>query len=387
MKKFMPKVKKEDFVLTMNPKYVPSWGKWEAFREIMQNVIDRQTEYSPAEMIFSYNPNKQRIIVGNKLTRLEKKTLILGETTKANNNLLIGQYGEGYKLALLVFLRMGIRVRIRDCNEIWIPSIKFSEKFDTDLLTITVMPAEQSDNLIFEIDGVTLEDYELFKKNCLIISPPAEKISTSLGDILTEDKFRSKLFVGGLFICDFAESEKIRYGYNMLPGMMELDRDRKKVGTFNLLWQLGLMYGDLDSTYANFVFRLKQEEWRDIDYYDTHSFNRSKPLYNELCSLHYSEFIAKYGVHAIAVQSEEEANFVKEKYNHLRPIVLKEKVYKFIQESSGYKASKISELPVEETPYGAIERIVGEIITDQATKETLLAALRPLARNWYKRNY
>jgi peptidyl-prolyl cis-trans isomerase SurA len=66
---------KEEFILTLSPKYIPNWHKWEAFREIMQNVIDRHREYDRAEIIYEYNANKQRIIIGNKLSSLDKKTL------------------------------------------------------------------------------------------------------------------------------------------------------------------------------------------------------------------------------------------------------------------------------------------------------------------------
>jgi hypothetical protein len=93
---------KESFVLTISPKYVPKWSKWEAFREVMQNIIDRKRELEAAEIIFTYNPVQQRMTIGNRLSYLERKTLILGETTKLDNEDMIGQYGEGYKLALKV---------------------------------------------------------------------------------------------------------------------------------------------------------------------------------------------------------------------------------------------------------------------------------------------
>jgi len=118
---------KEEFILTLSPKYIPSWGKWEAFRELMQNVIDRKHEYEKAEIIFNYNTQKQRIVIGNKFSVLDKKTLVMGETTKANDDEMIGQYGEGYKLAMLVLLRLGTRIRIRTSNEVWAPEIKFQE--------------------------------------------------------------------------------------------------------------------------------------------------------------------------------------------------------------------------------------------------------------------
>jgi hypothetical protein len=154
-------ITKEEFLLTISPKYIPAWGKWEALRELMQNVIDRYNEEPRAEIIFTYSPLKQRLIVGNKFSLLERKTLIMGETSKADNDSAIGKYGEGYKLALMVLLRLGARIRIRTAGEVWAPIIKYSEQFETDLLAIGVIKSKvASESLLFEIDGITQDDYK-----------------------------------------------------------------------------------------------------------------------------------------------------------------------------------------------------------------------------------
>lgn len=381
--------KKETFILTISPKYVPAWSKWEAFRELMQNVIDRKNEFEPAEIVYKYDSIQQRIIIGNKLSSLSRSTLILGETSKTGNRDLIGQYGEGYKLAILVFLRLGVRVRVRTGNEIWAPAIKYSDQFETDVIVIEVIKTGMyTDTLMFELDGITDNDYSVFSLNCLYLSPALNKISTSMGDILLDESMRGKIFVEGLFVCSFFEKEKIRYGYNMKARYLELDRDRRKVSTFNLTWELGRMYNLLDSTYAGFIFNLQKEEWKDCEYYNQHRVSENSSLYQALCTLHHDEFLAKYGKAAIPVQTEAEALFIKEKYNDLVPVVTPYVIYKFITASNTYQSSTKRNVKTEETPYSIVEKTVKKVLRGKEydkIREKLLNTLLPLAREWRRR--
>jgi len=373
---------KESFVLTISPRYVPDWGKWEAFRELMQNSIDRENEQPISEIIFTYNPTQQRITIGNKRSALDRKTLILGEGDKANNEDAIGKYGEGYKLALLVFLRLGTRIRIRNLDEVWAPKIKYSDQFQTDLLTIEAIKTKPTDNLLFELDGITDTDYREFKKNCLYLNPPAEKITTSKGDILLDEGLRSKVFVEGLFVYQFPESDKIRYGYDMKARWLNLDRDRRKIESFNVLWEVAQMYASLDSTYANLIYNLEKEEWRDIDYLSSHRRGKGNPLYDALCTMHYADFLAKYGKHAIPVGSEQEADFIKEKYNNLMPVLLKTTKYRYVTDSASYSTSTKGNIPKEETPYSLSK---AAIIKFKEARDVMLKEFLPMTKNWCKR--
>jgi hypothetical protein len=250
------------------------------------------------------------------------------------------------------------------------------------------MDSPPTDNLLFELDGITSEDYSLFKKNCLFLDPPQSKISTTYGDILLEDEYRSRLFVEGLFVCDFNEKDKIRYGYNMRAPYLSLDRDRQKVGTFNLLWEVGRIYASLDSTYANLIYALENEHYNDVMYYRSHMSNQSNALYKALCSLHYNDFVAKYGKNVLPVKSNEEANFVREKYNNLNPVILETVRYEYITSSDAYIASRKAKVPTEETPYTIIKKIVMKYLIGKDHKELrdkIIAELLPLARSWKMR--
>lgn len=375
----------ESFDLTISPKYIPKWGKWEAFREIMQNVIDRKNELEASAIIFKYIPNQQRIVIGNKFSTLKRSTLVLGETTKAENKDAIGKYGEGYKLALIVFSRMGTRVRIRTLNEVWVPEIIYSKQFETELLSIKIVESKMIDDVLFELNGISPDDFKEYSSKCLFLNPPQNKITTAMGDILLDEYLRGMIFVEGLFICKIDEPNKLRYGYDLKARHIELDRDRHKVASFNLLWTLGCMYNLLDSTYATMIYNLQRESYDDCKYYDTHRSSSKTPLYKAICSLHHDEFLTKYGKFAIPVETEQEAKFIKEKYNNLVPVLLKPVVYKYVTDSKAYQASTKKGVSKEETPYSITKRYINLILAGKNFKEArekMAKEFLPVTRDW-----
>lgn len=378
---------KNSFELTISPKYVSSWKVWDALREIMQNAIDRENENSLAKTIIKYYDNHQRLIIGNEHTALEKKSLILGETTKTNNANAIGEFGEGYKLAIIILLRNGIGIKIRTANEVWIPKIQYSEKYDTDILVIDVKETKFSENLLFELNNMAINNYNDFCNKCLYLKSPEEMIKTDRGYILKDEKHQKKLFIEGLFVCDLNDYKKIRFGYNLKSPYLELDRDRNKVDSFNLWWEIGKMYASLDGTYAELIFAMQKEKYKDIEYYDNHITNRDNPLYQSLCNLNHNEFIQKHGVNGIPVKNEKEAKFIKEKYNDLTPIIVGEIEYRYITNSSSYCASGKASIKTEVTPYSICKRFMdkNKKIFSKAMIKVFKEKILEESRNWYKR--
>jgi len=339
------------FELSLSPRYVLKWGIWEALREIMQNVIDREYEHTDAEKFIRYWPEKKRLVIGNRLTALKKRTLLMGGTDKADNEFLIGQYGEGYKLAMLVLLRNGCRIRIRTGSEAWAPAIEFSRDFDDDIIVVKIHKMTASPDLTFEITGIDQKMYKEFTRNCLGMHTVEGMIPTNIADILMEEQYRGKIFVEGLFVCQFPEKQRVRYGYNMRASHIQLDRDRRTVQTFNLFWEIGQMYASLDSTYSGMIHAMEKEKYQDTEHYMTHAKSKDNDLYKAICNMNYDDFFLQYGKRAIPVHTEEEMRVVKEKYNDLEPIMVSEKKYKYITSSGAFHSSSKSRVRTEVTPY------------------------------------
>ena len=144
----------KNYEITISPNYVSNWGIKEAIRELLQNAIDAETN----------GYNKSIKYDGNTLTitsqgvDLQAKDLILGCSSKEDQDGMIGKYGEGFKLALVVLLRKGMNIEIQNGNKIWIPSFKISEIFGTQVLNIE--EEESSGNeLTFSISPVDQQLY------------------------------------------------------------------------------------------------------------------------------------------------------------------------------------------------------------------------------------
>lgn len=203
--------------------YVRHWGMAEAVREIIQNAIDSD---SP----FEYEITGDTLVVRSRFAKLAVNTLLLGSTSKADMKGKIGSFGEGYKIALLVLTREGYPVRILNGDRVWTPGFVHSRQFDAEVLCIEdTLASRKVEGLEFEVSGLSPSDIEQVRASCLFMQNHiGALISTSFGNILLEQPGR--LYVGGLFVC----KTKMKYGYDIKPEFMRLERDRQTVSTFDL---------------------------------------------------------------------------------------------------------------------------------------------------------
>ena len=68
----------------------------------MQNAFDGDKKGFP--MRVHYNKDKKSLHILNEGAKLERKHLLLGETSKADDKEMIGQWGEGLKTGVLALL-------------------------------------------------------------------------------------------------------------------------------------------------------------------------------------------------------------------------------------------------------------------------------------------
>jgi O6-methylguanine-DNA--protein-cysteine methyltransferase len=146
----------------------------------------------------------------------------------------------------------------------------------------------------------------------------------------------------------------LKYGYDMLPGHIELDRDRNKVSQFNLTWETSKMWAEMDNREcAAKINEMIKAESIDVEYYQTHSRNYSE-IYKDVCELQYGEFIKAYGKNAVLCKDENEASVIRAKYGNLVPIIVPEKKYVYIGGSASYQSMTI-EHQLSITPAGWVE--------------------------------
>lgn len=226
----------KSYELPLSPNYVCNWGVKEAIRELLQNAIDG--EHCGHKKNIRYNEEERVLYIINEDTKLPKSSLVLGCSSKDSIDGMIGKFGEGYKLALIVLLRKGFKIDIINADEEWKPRFANSEKFDTQVLTIDVESLSTEDKkcinaeLCFAIYGINKELYdELLVYFPCIDGDYGNMVESENGYILLEPKFKGKMYVEGLYI---QSDDNFKYGYNFNSDVVDLDRDRKAINYYEL---------------------------------------------------------------------------------------------------------------------------------------------------------
>lgn len=231
----------ETIHLPIGSNYVEHWSFWEAVREILQNAIDTK-DYSVSRMEAS-GILKIKTLAG----AMQLSTLMLGESSKREDESSIGKYGEGYKLALLVLCREGYDVLIKNGFDCWRVSIENHPQLNVECLTINVfrdvyIDEGDENEVSFVITGLGSDQFELIDENFIdkdmhSFAVEAESEGSYCFKYSQYESDPKKVFVGGLFVCDLPENDDYHYSYNFAPNILELDRDRKSVDSFYLQYE------------------------------------------------------------------------------------------------------------------------------------------------------
>lgn len=223
----------KDYKFTLTKDYVSSWGLWEAVREILQNAQD-----NPNGLWITYNSDTGTLRITNNNTKLNINTLVMGVGNKKDDDTKIGGFSEGSILALLVLLRLGKRITITNSDEVWVPSFKYDEDYNCELLTVSVGKGDvPTDCYQVEISRITLDEITMLKERSLVIAKElkgniGKTLESEYGTILLDPKYAGKFYVEGLFIQDDSTFTR---GYSFKNKYVTLDRDRRAINYYDLL--------------------------------------------------------------------------------------------------------------------------------------------------------
>lgn len=271
--------------LSLGKNYVSNWGLWEAVREILQNAQDSEKEGNTLEII--YHKNDECLIIRNEGTELDISSLVLGNSIKGSDN-AIGKYGEGYKLALLVLLRLGHPVEIYTRNETWIPKFINSATFNTEVLAIERISddeATDTKSITFAIENISENEFIKLKGLGLRIAKETHSymgktIECEYGEILLDEKYAGKFYVEGLFI---QNDDNFKYGYNFKNEVVDLDRDRKAINYYDLceLTTKSLLTQEEDFEIVETSISKKTHDSKDLQYFYNQASDSFKEGYAE----------------------------------------------------------------------------------------------------------
>lgn len=320
--------------LSLSPQYVSDWGTWEALREFLQNMIDRgssQVEY-----------HSDGVTIRSDGGTLSRQHLLLGNSSKRDDASTIGSYGEGFKLALLVLLRSGKEVSIQNGADRWTPVFCQHPDLQAQCLGIEIEEgvfSEHLDSVIVSVFNLSHTEVEEAQDR-YISKEEVKRIAEGCYDnsYYWRDHGRSKLYVGGLFVCELDKGYKLNY--NFAPNVLHLDRDRQQVCTFNLSLEATKLIAFSGNT--ELLAELADEAADDIsDYaYVTESSYSGidVSLSDEISSRATTTFVKKHGEKAYPINNQWDEKRKRIQVNKaidsgLVPVVIRAGYYKLLNEN------------------------------------------------------
>lgn len=382
------------FELSISTGYVPDWGITEAFRELYQNAIDNETINPENKASFSFvqedtenteGAETGTVRITNKTSVLTKESLLLGSTTKADDENTIGKHGEGYKIAFMVLLRNGKKIKVYNSSakEIWEVRLVKSRKYNGQLVTTVfvnknaVWKKKTDDNLTIEVSGVTHEEYkEVIDKNLHLHEYRSVAVK-GYGEILLDEHEAGRVYVEGLYVC---EGKGFKYGYNLKASRINLDRDRKLVDSFNLEWETSGMWVKLSSENEEYRKRftaLVSAHARDV----SRSANNDCFTYMaaEAYEAVYKQFLEENGNNAIPVTDNLKYEEVKRSSSY-KPIIVSEDIATMIHKSKTYtEPVEIAVKPVSVKLSEWLEKVRNKLSDDEIENfESLVSEVKDI---------
>ncbi|MCM1221845.1 MAG: hypothetical protein NC548_45975 [Lachnospiraceae bacterium] len=353
------------FELSISADYVAHWGIPEAIREFFQNALDEQTEDPSNVMFFDYDAQDQILRIGNQNSTLDAQTLLFGKTTKADNPKLIGHFGEGYKMATIVLLRNGKKVTFYNYNsrEIWTTKLVKSKKYKGALVPtfyvekVPIWESVPEASLIIQVEGISYQEfYEQIKPTNLNLYDEGvgELYSTSYGRILMDPRFKGKVFVSGLYVCS---NDRLEYGYDFNPEQIQLDRDRRMVGDFDLSWTASRMWSEVERYTDNLM-----EVAGTFDGQYTADFLNSDQKYKLA-----KEFLKQNGDNAVPVSTQDELTRMASL--GFNPVVVSQNLKKAITASPEWTENSRAKVKTLHERLKDFAQAINDRLTDEEREE------------------
>lgn len=226
------------FQLTLSPAYVPTWGVFEAVREVIQNALDARDGGFPMNITH----NGDTLTVQSDGVALDRSVWLIGNTSKAGTDAR-GHYGEGLKLGALALVRAGRKLRILNGEETWSCTLEDSSTFPgQQVLTVSTRKSSSKGSQFFHGVSVQIEcspaEWADYRQAFLDLKPRVKTIHTPHGDILVEGE-QGNIYVGGIKV---ESKENLAAGYDFTPATVKTDRDRRMVNQSDFDYYAGLSW-------------------------------------------------------------------------------------------------------------------------------------------------
>ncbi|AFC21282.1 hypothetical protein GAP31_101 [Cronobacter phage vB_CsaM_GAP31] len=249
--------------LSIAPTYVSHWSWWEGVRELIQNAIDAGDH----TVLF----DQDSITISSCGGKMPVQSLLMGKTTKEDDDTKVGKFGEGMKVGFLCLLREGADITVKNGKDLWKPQFEMDDLFDEKVLSINIIEnqflSRDEDRVTITINGVPDSAMNLVKKNYA----PAR---TDL-EIVVEDNYLGKayakknnqdcrLYVNGLYVTTV--KGKYKFDYDFPAEVFTLDRDRNQASDFEVRWNATRLLSQSDDVLL--LADLGVGDYDDLEHFD-----------------------------------------------------------------------------------------------------------------------
>jgi len=328
--------------LTISRDYVVKWGVWEALRELIQNALDTK-KYK-----ITYTENE--ITIKTFAGALDRRNLLLGISSKRGDESTIGTYGEGFKLAMLVLLREGKSISVKNGKDLWTPHFSHHPELHHECLALSIFDGAvdgDAETVTFTVGNLSKTDIEEIQSKTL------HNFNMNIIEAEHDGSFcwatprgqDSKLYVGSLYVCDLGKKYKL--SYNFAPNVLHLDRDRQSVSDFYLSLEatrMIAMAGNYD-----LLAELAEDGADDVsDYYEVKSsyHSGSETMSPTILDVVSENFTKSHGLNAYPINAnmnevQKRVQTMKAVDAGLTPVVVKQGYYNLL--SKDLKDKKVSD--------------------------------------------
>ena len=337
--------------------YVRDWSVKDAIRELVANAIDGEVT-TGGKFEAKHDAKKDVLHLINRDTKVDAKALYFGGTSKFGNDRLIGQYGEGLKIAMLVLARSNIKLVIRNGDEVWQPAIE-PDKLGFEVLTLNIKKGSDTNaDFKVEVHGVNTEAWHAIQDMFLHLRKPSKIEKTQSGEVIRDADYVGKIYVKGVY-CTHRPNYSTGYNFHHL----DIGRDRRIPSGWDMDYHVSQIWEELATHNASHLDDLYKTLRNDGAEGEAFRYRTVPAVAKGMVAAFYSEF----GEDAYPVSSVSEAS----ELDHMgrKGVVL----------NASLAALLKKELPAKETIQAELRREVTERVQlgdlDESEKDVLLRGL------------
>jgi hypothetical protein len=224
----------------VSPDYVSGWTMVHALREIIQEMVDARRKFGCRGGL---KYSRRRMVAWDAGPGLKRSDLALGRSGKKGDEKLIGQFGEGLKLAALVAARNGREMVVETVGFTARPFIARDPALECEVLAFQLRPNSREKGTRITV-GAAEEEFVEARSMFLELGPKPKRPAVFLPG--------GKIFVNG---CLAAERGDLLFSYNLSdPAKPLQNRDRSALDEYALRPLVAQALGGL--TNADFITAL-----------------------------------------------------------------------------------------------------------------------------------